>query len=63
MSDTDLDSIEFSEEGGRIMYVNELSGGGLGFVVWNGDLKKLANKNVIRISPEDKEKLIGFLTT
>ena len=51
-----LDSKKFIEDDDRVMYVNDLVNGGIGFVVWNGD-----QKNIIRISEDDKDFLADFL--
>jgi hypothetical protein len=51
MKGTDmLDSKKFIEDDDRIMYVNDLSDGGIGFVIWNGD-----QKNVILITEDGKD--------
>lgn len=53
----ELGSIKFIEEDDRVMYVNDLDDGGIGFVIWNGQ-----HKNILRITEDGKKELMNFLT-
>lgn len=53
---SDLGSIRFIEDDDRIMYVNDLDDGGIGFVIWNGD-----NKNILRITKDGRQTLLDFI--